>query len=256
LATRVTDDGSRGRGLFRPVERETTLPDKVAGQLRQLIVDGVLKGGDRLPSERDLGEQFTVSRTVVREAVRYLLAQGLIETTVGRGYRVAYFSGAPVHESMALYLRGRPLAYEQIHEVRATIEVTIAGLAAKRATSADIEAMEAACLAMENADDDDAAARADLLFHNAVIKAGGNELFVVMLTSIEDVLLDIRRETVNMPGRRKRGVAAHREIARWVGAGDGERASAAMQAHLDDSLAAWRILEQKSAKSAPSRAGF
>jgi len=252
----VLHTASDNGGMFRPVGRETALPDKVAAQLRQLIVDGSLKAGDRLPSERDLGDQFGVSRTVIREAVRYLVAQGLIETNVGRGYRVGDFSATPVHESMALYLRGRPLGYDQIHEVRATIEVAVAGFAAQRATPEDIEAMEAACTAMQDAEDDDAASVADLLFHNIVVRAVNNELFVVMLTSIGDVLLEIRRATQAMPGRRARGVAAHRQIARWIAAGDVERARAAMQAHVDDSLAAWRKVEQGKATRPRSKAGY
>ena len=72
----------------------------------ETILSQRLQVGDRLPSERELGEQFGVSRTVVREAVRALVAKGVIEVRSGSGLRVAAVDAAAVSESMSLYLRG------------------------------------------------------------------------------------------------------------------------------------------------------
>src|ERR1044072_4366305 len=103
-----------------------------------MIASNDLKPGDALPSERELGEQFGVSRTVIREAVRALAAKGVIDVRTGSGLRVAACGAATVSESMSLFMRGRStLDYPKVHEVRAMLEVEVAGLAAERASRED-----------------------------------------------------------------------------------------------------------------------
>ena len=69
--------------LFKTVERESTLTTRVTAEIERLIVGGRLQPGQRLPSERELADQFGVSRTVVREAVRGMVAKGLLEVRPG-----------------------------------------------------------------------------------------------------------------------------------------------------------------------------
>nr|MBA3567640.1 FadR family transcriptional regulator [Actinomycetota bacterium] len=116
--------------LFDQVKREPRLSDKVADTMLETILANRLNVGDPLPSERELGEQFGVSRTVVREAVRALVAKGVIEVRSGSGLRVAAVNATTVSESMSLYLRGGTLDFEKVQEVRALLEVHLAGLAA------------------------------------------------------------------------------------------------------------------------------
>src|SRR5213596_1650457 len=125
--------------MFPRVERERRLSDKVADLMLRSITSRDLQPGDRLPSERELGEQFGVSRTVVREAVRALVAKGVIEVRSGSGLRVAAVNAAAVSESMSLYVHGGGIDFERVHEVRTLLEVHIAGLAAERASAEDIE---------------------------------------------------------------------------------------------------------------------
>jgi len=86
--------------LFALVAREPRLSDKVAERMLETILSNRLNVGDRLPSERELGEQFGVSRTVVREAVRALVAKGVIEVRSGSGLRVAAVDAESVRETM------------------------------------------------------------------------------------------------------------------------------------------------------------
>lgn len=237
-------EGNVSPVAFAYVERSATLVDKVTALIRDRIVDGQLRPGDRLASERDLGDQFGVSRTVVREAVRALAAKGLIEPSK-RGYRVTRVQAGAVSESMTLFLQGRPLNYEQIHEVRTTIEIAVARLAAERATEEDVAAMVAQCDAMRDATELDDIAAADLEFHRTVAVAAHNELFLVVLDSIHDVLLDLRRATLGMPARIAKGVRAHRRIAKCIAASDTEGTVRAMSEHLNDSLRAWTALQHK-----------
>src|SRR6266550_7559142 len=124
--------------LFPQVTREPRLSDKVADLMLETILSRKLMAGDRLPSERELGEQFGVSRTVVREAVRALVAKGVIEVRSGSGLRVAAVDAAAVSESMSLFMHGGGIEFEKVHEVRTVLEVHIAGLAAERASDDDV----------------------------------------------------------------------------------------------------------------------
>lgn len=244
--------GGSGQAPFGEIERGETLSNKVAASVQESIGEGRLERGDRLPSERELGEMFGVSRTVIREAVRSLMAKGLVEPD-RRGYRVAELDSGTVTESMRLFLRGRPIGYDAIHEVRSTIEVALAGLAAEQRTSEDVQRMYECCDAMAAASRAEAAASADLEFHRAVAVAAHNELFLVMLDSIRDVLLEIRLRTVGMPNRIEKALRFHRRIAKAIEAGDAEAADEAMRSHLEDSRRAWIQFEREQAKRAPRR---
>src|SRR6059058_6051972 len=118
----VTGDET-SRAMFEQVGREPRLSDKVADVMLETILSKRLEVGDRLPSERELGEQFSVSRTVVREAVRALVAKGVIEVRSGSGLRVAAVNAAAVSESMSLYVHGGGIDFERVHEVRTLLEV-------------------------------------------------------------------------------------------------------------------------------------
>jgi GntR family transcriptional repressor for pyruvate dehydrogenase complex len=236
-----------GTAPFAAVTREPRLPDKVAELLRASIVDGTLRPGDRLPTERELGDQFGVSRTVVREAVRTLVAKGLMEARSGSGVYVASVGESAVRESMNMFLLGAGLpSYAHVHEVRRVLEVEIAGLAAQRASEDDFRAMDQMCTDMAAAADDlQAASAADVEFHRALARATGNRLFVVMMDAIGDVLVGIRNATLGNPGRVLGGVEFHRSILRCVAAHDVAGARDAMQVHLDDARMAWLATESE-----------
>jgi len=229
---------------FAQVMREPRLSDKVADMLLQSITAGDVKLGDRLPSERVLGEQFGVSRTVIREAVRALVAKGVIEVRTGSGLWVAAVNAAAVAESMKLFLHGQAgMDYGTIHEVRAMIEIQVAGRAAERCTVEEIARMQEICDRMATESGDVAAAsHSDVAFHRALAEATGNELYAIMLDSIGDILLEVRRETLGVPGRIAQGVQAHRAILARVEAHDVEGARTEMMAHLSDSERIWRDL--------------
>lgn len=188
-----------------------------------------------------------MSRTVIREAVRALAAKGVIEVRTGSGLRVAAVDSTAVSESMKLFLRGSEgVEYEQVHEVRAMIETQVAALAAERATVDDIVLLTEVCERMAEAfDDPEAASRHDVDFHRAVAVATHNPLYVIMLDSIGDVMLEIRRATIGIPGRAEKGVKAHRRILARIGEQDPAGAREAMRDHLRDSWKVWQQLQRK-----------
>ena len=238
--------------LFDPVAREPRLSDKVAEMMLETILSNRLQVGDRLPSERELGEQFGVSRTVVREAVRALVAKGVIEVRSGSGLRVAAVAASAVSESMSLYVRGVGIDFEKVHEVRRLLEVHIAGLAAERASEEDLERLrEVHDRMVREAGDVDAAALDDLEFHRRIALTTHNELYLVLMDSIGRSLVDIRRANL-ASGSTPATLEQHEQVLDRIAACDPDGARRAMANHLEAVAAWWR--EQAGAQEgAPAR---
>ncbi|WP_433136197.1 FadR/GntR family transcriptional regulator [Actinomadura nitritigenes] len=247
-------EGSAGptKGLDLPrFDRQPTLTERVTGHLLDQIVHGSLRPGDRLPSERDLAERLGVSRTVVREAIRALQARGVLAVRGGSGMEIARIAPEQASEALRLFVRlghgdaAGALSYEHINDVRQMIETRVAGIAAHTAAAADLDRLaelHAELEAAVAADDVERASAADVAFHRAIAEATHNVLYVVMLDSIGDVLLDIRRATLSVSGRPETALAAHAGILDRIRTRDGEGAREAMAEHLGESLNAWRIL--------------
>lgn len=225
--------------LFGRVEREPRLSDKVAELMRETIISRQLTPGTPLPSERELGEQFGVSRTVIREAVRALAAKGIVEVRTGSGLRVASVDESTAQESLAWYIRGGQIEYPKVHEVRSTIEVEMAGLAAERRTPEELEALKAAHARFESlVDDVEKATLADVEFHHLIAKSTQNDLFSVLLASIGEALIEVRHETL-AGGSGKQTIAAHARILACIEAGDSDGARSAMRDHLNTVKEFW-----------------
>jgi len=234
-----------GRGpRFERLDRDERLSDRVANRLLDAIVSRGLRPGDPLPSERELAEQFSVSRTVVREAVRSLAGKGIIEARPGRGLTVAAVDAAAVTQSMSLFLHGSSsIDYRKVHEVRAMLEVHIAGLAAQRATDEEIRRLEEICNRMATVlEDTEAASRDDIAFHRILAESTHNELYDLLLDAVAAPLMEIRRETFMLPGRIAVALAAHRDILRHVAARDATGSRGRMRAHLEDVEQVWEQL--------------
>jgi GntR family transcriptional repressor for pyruvate dehydrogenase complex len=221
---------------FTQLTRDPSLAERVSLALMDTIASGRLAPGDRLPSERDLGEQFGVSRTVVREAVRGLQARGVLKVQPGRGAEVVALPASQITETFTLFLRGadtqQVIDGEHISEVRETLEIKLAELACRRATREDLELMEAAIAAMAGDTDVERASKYDMEFHRLIASATKNMLFVVLLDSLGGVLMELRRRSLAVEGRRDGAVAEHRRILDALRAGDVAAARTAMADHL------------------------
>jgi GntR family transcriptional regulator, transcriptional repressor for pyruvate dehydrogenase complex len=224
------------------VTREPRLSDKIAEMMRQAIISRGLTAGTPLPSERELGEQFGVSRTVVREAVRALVAKGIVEVRSGSGLRVAAANEGTVSDSFAWYIRGGHIEYPQVHEIRSMIEVVMAGLAAERRTDEQLVVLREAHAHLTSVIDDvEEAALADLTFHDLIARATQNDLFAVILGSITNALVEVRRETL-AAGSGEQTIADHEQILAAIEAGDPAAAREAMAEHLKDVHRHWEGL--------------
>ena len=242
---------------YRGISRNTSLSDKVVEQLTEAIVSRQLLPGEKLPSERDLGEKFQVSRTVVREAIRSLAARGLIRVTSGRGVEVNELGSENVVESMRLLVRGREgLDYGKVNEVRTALEVQTAGLAAQRATAEDLAKLASICEEHRralNAGDMPKVSEMDFQFHRELTRACANELLLAMLDSISDVLREVRNQSMNVPHVGEDGLRAHLRILKSVQSGSPSGARKAMAEHLAEAERLWRS-GVRSAKTATKKA--
>lgn len=240
----IQGDGRQGTKLTEPdlfgrVEREPRLSDKVAELMRETIISRQMAPGTPLPSERELGEQFGVSRTVIREAVRALAAKGIVEVRTGSGLRVASVDEATALESLTWYIRGGQIEYAKVHEVRSTIEVEMAALAAERRTEEQLRGLKDAHKRFQSVlNDVDKATLVDVEFHGLIAKATQNDLFSVLLGSIGEALIEVRHETLAV-GSGKKTLAAHAKILGAIDRGDPDAARDAMRDHLNTVKQFW-----------------
>jgi len=224
---------------FQALKREPSLAARVTQELLDSIVEGRLRSGQRLPSERDLSEQFGVSRTVIREAVRGLEAKGVVEVKAGKGLQVASVTSAQVSETFDLFVRGQQIKdYVQpadISEVRQMLELRIVELACERATEEDLIEIEKAFDSLERATNSEEAAEADSNFHLAIAHATHNLLLVTLLESLNATIRAVRRESLQRPGRKAEAQAQHRKVLEQLRARNTLGVVDAMENHLDDS---------------------
>ncbi len=214
------------------------LYEQVAERIQALIVAESLRPGDKLPGERELSERLGVSRTVLREALRVLTVRGLLRVKPGCGAYVQELSvrAASAPLQLLLKLRQTPDSYRHLNEVRRTIEVDCAGLAAERAEQEDLARLVSCYVRM--ADNLEAAvpfASADLDFHLGLAIATHNELFPALLAPITDLLSEAILVSYYGAGASEEGLLHHRAILDCVQAGDAPGAREAMCRHIDAS---------------------
>jgi GntR family transcriptional repressor for pyruvate dehydrogenase complex len=220
---------------YAPIQSNKVF-EQVAVQIEQRILKGELRSGDRLPTEREMAEQFHVSRTAVREAMKILAQKGLVDMRPGRGTIVIDGAQEAMQHSIGLVMKlklGEVGGSDNLVEVRAILETEIAALAAARASDEEISAMREAIMAMdESLDDADAFIEADNSFHEALARATQNTLILILVNSIVNPLSEQRKQIFEVEGGPQRGQIHHRRILDSIIRRDPEAARAAMRSHL------------------------
>ena len=221
--------------MYLPIQSER-LYEQIVSQIEQRIEKGELKVGDQLPSERELAEQFAVSRTAVREAVKALREKGLVEILAGRGTFITDGTSDKIRNSLGLLMKiGNTKGSANLVEVREILEPEIAALAATRITDEYIVAMQDAVNIMEVAtasNNSEAFVEADLDFHLALAEATQNPIIPALMDSVIDLLREQRKRTGNVSGGLARGQYHHKIILEAVIKRDPDAARQAMQNHL------------------------
>lgn len=235
-----------------PQRRARNLAEFVVSRLTEQIEASVLKPGDKLPTESQLMETMSVSRTVIREAISRLQAAKMIETRHGIGSFVL----EPGSKSLGLdVVPGTTLRdVLSILELRMSLETECAGLAAQRAQPEDIARIRAALDAIAaNRTDASGSVEADLDFHVAVARATGNRYFVDILVQLGTAL--IPRERVDSASIAREDPLTylslvnreHESIFDAIARHDAESARAAMRMHLSNSRERLRRANQDAA---------
>ncbi len=220
--------------MYTPIQSER-LYEQIVQQIELRIVAGELKVGDQLPSERELAEQFAVSRTAVREAIKALREKGLVEIMVGRGTFIANGTNGVVRHTIDMLMKfDTSKGFMNLVEVREVMEPEIAALAATRITDEYIaamqEAMEKMAAAIDNVEE---FVEADLDFHLALAEATQNPIIPALLDPIIDLLREQRIHTTMAKGVAQHGQYNHKIIIEAVKRRDPEAARAAMRQHLE-----------------------
>jgi GntR family transcriptional regulator, transcriptional repressor for pyruvate dehydrogenase complex len=229
---------SDGRVVRFPSLGQEALYKRIAAHVRELIETRELQPGERLPPERDLARMLDVSRIPVREAMRTLAAQGLIEIRHGQGTFVAPRGVEAAVQELAGALLHQRHTFEELFAVRRLLEPASAQWAATRAGAAEIERLRRSLGAMEEvaaADppDYETIGEHDAQLHLEIAAAAGNRVLLRIMQAIQDLHEQQLETSLRFRGRPERTVADHRRIVAAIAAGDPVEAGGAMLDHLD-----------------------
>lgn len=209
--------------------------DQVVDKIRDLVLSGQLGPGDRLPPELVLAEQMGVSRTGLREGMRLLEAQGLLETRPGVGTVVREAGATQVVRPLEWLAEASygGLSFDEFHTIRRILETEIAALAATNATDEGIVTLEAAMADMETSVDDNVRfAEHDAAFHHGLAAMTGNRLLELLIAVIRELLERHIESVLAHIDPRSDVIPYHAAILEAVKARDPEAARRAMKAHL------------------------
>ncbi len=229
---------------FAAIGNKSALVDRVVRSIQDQILSERLLVGTKLPPEREFAERLGVSRTVVREAVRVLAAKGLLETSHGVGTTVRALTREEAVKPLNLFLRlmGRDISLDHLHQVRSLIEIENTRLAAEQASEQDIEDLQRILVEMDAAKDDSALfAAKDTEFHRRLAETTHNPLLILLLDSIQDLMIEVRKLVAKEDGLVKRVMPAHAAILDSIRTRDVKKARQIMREHL---LAALDIQKQ------------
>lgn len=213
---------------------DTTKSERVVGEIERRILAGELASGEKLPTEGELGELLGVSRSVIRDAVRTLVARGLLTVRQGRGTVVAEPNDVAFGEAMLLLLARSPVTMGDVVEARAAIESQLVTLASRNATAADVGQLEASLEAFSDGvvrGDWERARSAHLEFHLGLIRAVGLPALTLLLRPMTEIIV-VSSAPPRLEAKEDWEVATHGPILEAVRAGDAVAAERAMQAHF------------------------
>lgn len=220
---------------LRPVMTRRTFED-ITAQLRDAIAAGHLRPGDRLPGERDLAEQFVVSRTVVREAMRMLESAGLLELRKGRngGAVVREGSSGCVTQSIQDMVLLGSLPLSDLTEARIDITNSVIAHFCERATEEDYERLEKNVRLTASLSDSDEEADelidAAIDFHRILAAGTRNKLFVTIIEATTTILRDFLRIRARYP--KNKLILSRRRLLKYLRARDVEAAQREMTKNL------------------------
>jgi len=219
-----------------PIQRRK-LSDSVQDRLLLTIRGGDLAPGDPLPSERELMSSFAVGRPAIREALQNLQRMGLVEIRHGERARVAVPSldrmVNQMAETMHHLLTHSTASLEQLKEARATFEMEMARIAARRRKSADVKRLRSVVATQASfIHDQPRFLEWDGKFHKEIASISGNPIFGSLSEALFGWLTNFHVHLVRSPGEENLTVSEHKDIIAAIAEGSVEGAARAMNDHL------------------------
>jgi GntR family transcriptional repressor for pyruvate dehydrogenase complex len=224
--------------MFKKIQ-PVRLYESVADQIINLIKRNELKPGDKLPPERELANNFSISRASIREAFRVLESRGLIKSTPGGGRFIREIDKNSLINTDNVILNLEKSSILELLEAREIFEVKIVELAVKRASAEDIKEIEQnfnrMCgIGRGNYKDTEDAEKTELdtEFHLAIARASRNFVFINVMRLHLELLNTIRNKTWQIKGRQKEQENEHKEILQAIKEHNSKKAGQAMLNHL------------------------
>lgn len=212
------------------------IPSDRSGLLTQLtdeIVSGRLRPGAKLASERELAATYGISRSVVREALRTLIDQRLVESRQGRGTYVRVLQSSDSAAAISDVVRRQRPTPRSLIEARKAIECEAAHLAAVRRGESElarIARMRLGCVERTSLLDQ---TRFDLAFHSAIIQSAHSPVLEAIFSSIAGLTVEMMLRSLSDASVLRVALPVHEEIFQAIGVGDGQSARDAMARHLE-----------------------
>jgi GntR family transcriptional regulator, transcriptional repressor for pyruvate dehydrogenase complex len=218
---------------FAAVRRNKVYED-VARQIERLILKK-LRPGDKLPSERELAELLSVSRSSIRDAIRSLELMGMVEPRQGAGTIVCEITSNSLANPLANALKRKEELMGELLDFRKILEPPLAARAATHASTDEISEMESILKRQkEKLQAGESTIPEDSEFHYAVAMASGNSVVLKVLDILMDLLRDTRERSLQLEGRPQKSLAAHARILEAIKRHDAEAAKSAMRRHIED----------------------
>lgn len=221
--------------MFTPI-KNTKVYEQVVEQIKQMIIDGTLKKGDKLPTERELSEQLQVSRASIREAIKSLEVIGLLEARQGAGNYIKESFDQILFEPMSMMFMLESRNPNEIVEIREALELEAVVLAAKNIDENELEEIRLLVEDIKNSEDEEATAVYDKSFHYSIAKASKNVLIVSVLNVISSlidvVIVGSRKKILSEQANKERLNKQHELIYTSLKNGNSDEAYEAMKGHF------------------------
>ncbi len=231
-------ESSSGKGQARAGTKRQDLTTKLLTSFKELLQNGAIVPGTKLPSERELALRFRVSRSSLRQAFKMLDMMGVLSQRVGDGTYLNPNASAILTEPMEFLVLMDGISYHELYEARLVVEPEMAARAAERATAEDVAALRSALKGMERYPRDMSRfIELDVSFHAAIFRASGNRVFQLMFGAIQRLLLTGIARTSPLVDY-SHTLRFHKAIFSAIDRRQPEEASRAMTEHLLDARAA------------------
>lgn len=228
------DESHLGESWSLSPDSRRPLPELIEQKLREQIIGGTLKAGDRLPTEPELARKLDVARSSLRTALQRLQLQGIVEVRRGLGWYVRRTDLAAVEDHLEGKLATRQFSQTDLLEVRIALETTAASLAAVRAGDGELDELAKLNRRYQRAqvEDTQEVIESDEEFHSALIRASHNELLENMYQTLVPGLQDCKRHTNTTREVHNRSANEHEQVIWFLRRHDEVGAKSAMTTHL------------------------